>query len=186
MINKKPVRIVVFLLALSLSAPISVWAGYYGHHGYGHRGYYGHHGYGHRGYYAQHAYYGHPGYGHHYYPRFYGYSGHPQGGVASVHLGALDLNVKPKNTQVYLNGKYIGVTDNFDGVPRALWLKEGTYEIIFYLDGYATVVREFTIHPGVIIDVKQRLSPGASVPPGELTSTASPISGSEPRRESGE
>ncbi len=176
MINKKPVRIVVFLLALSLSAPISVWAGYYGHHGYGHRGYYGHH-----GYYAHNGYYGH-----HYYPRSYGYAGHPQRGVASVHLGALDLNVKPKNTQVYLNGKYIGVTDNFDGVPRALWLKEGTYEIIFYLDGYATVVREFTIQPGAVIDVKHRLSPGASVPPGELTSTASPNSGSEPRRDSGE
>ena len=100
--------------------------------------------------------------------------------------GALDLNVKPKDTQVYLNGKYIGVTDNFDGVPRALWLKEGTYEIIFHLDGYSTVVREFTIQPGAVIDVKQRLSPGASVPPGELTSTASPNSGSQLRRESGE
>ncbi len=163
MINKKPARIGAFLLALSLSAPISVWAGYYGHHGFGHHGYYRHH----------------------YYPRFYADSGHPQHGVASVHLGTLDLNVKPKDTQVYLNGNYIGVTDNFDGSPRYLWLKEGTYEVTFYNEGYATVVHEFEIYPGKVIDVKQRLLPGDSVPPGELTSTASPDSGSQPGRESG-
>ena len=172
MINKKPVKIVVFFLALSLSAPISVWAGYYGHHGYGHRGYYGHHGYGHRGYYGQHAYYGHHGYyGHHYYPGFYGYSGHPQHEVASVHLGALDLNVKPKKTQVYLNGNYIGMTDRFDGFPRYLWLKEGNHELIFYNEGYATVVREFSIRRGVVIDVRHHMLPGESVPPEDLTPT---------------
>ena len=165
--KKNGFRIVVLFLALGLMGPTGALAFHYGHHG--HHGYHG---------YAYH------GYHHSYYPYAYGAYGAVGRERAAV-PGALDLNVKPKNTQVYLNGKYIGVTDNFDGVPRALWLKEGTYEIIFYLDGYATVVREFTIRSGVVIDVKQRLSPGASVPPGELTSAASPNSGSQPQRESG-
>ncbi len=154
MINKKPVRFVVFLLALSLSAPISVWAGYYGHHGYGHHGYYSQHGY----------------YGHHYYPGFYGYSSHSQHGVASIHLGALDLNVKPKKTQVYLNGNYIGMTDRFDGFPGYLWLREGTDELIFYNEGYMTMVQNSAIYPGVVIDVRVRLVQGKPVPPEKLLS----------------
>ena len=84
-------------------------------------------------------------------------------------LGASDLNVKPKNTQIYLNGRHIGNSRRFDGFPRHLWLKEGTYEVILYNEGYTTVVREFTVVPGVLIDVKQRLQPGDSVPPEELT-----------------
>ncbi len=83
-------------------------------------------------------------------------------------MGALDLNVKPKNTQVYLNGNHIGVTGKFDGSPNYLWLKEGTYELTFYNEGYMTVVQEFAIHAGAVMDVKLRLVPGLSVPPEEL------------------
>ena len=168
--KKNGFRILVLFLALGLMGPTGALAFHHGHHG--HHGYHG---------YAPH--YAYHGYHHSYYPYAYGAYGAVGLERAAV-PGALDLNVKPKDTQVYLNGKYIGVTDNFDGVPRALWLKEGTYEIIFYLDGYATVVREFTIHPGVVIDVKQRMSPGASVPPEEVTSKSP--AGGEPREDDGE
>ena len=194
MFNKNASKIVIFLIASGLISPISGWAGArrshasLGHHG--HRGHYGHHGrlgsygtYGH-GYHGRlgsygaygHGYHGHPshyGYGHHYYPRFYGHSGGPYQAVGSLeYLGALDLNVRPKNTQVYLNGRYIGVTDNFDGIPRFLWLEKGTHEVIFYNEGYQTVLREFVIHPGVVMKVKQHLQRGESAPPGELTTKA--------------
>ncbi len=178
MSNKKTSRIAVLLIALGLIAPMSAWAGYRGHHRshayHGHHAYhgyrsYGHHGYGHHGY-------GHHGYGHHgyysyYSPRFFGPDGNVYHGVGAVqNVGALDLNVKPKNTQVYLNGNYIGVTGKFDGSPNFLWLKRGTYELTFYNEGYMTVVQEFAIHQGAVIDVELRLVSGQSVPPEELTS----------------
>ena len=143
---------------MGLIVPATASAGYYGHSG--HHGAYGHHGsYGHHGYYG------------HYYPsRFYGPSGQRQRGVSSEYLGALDLNVKPKDTQVYLNGNYIGVTGSFDGFPRHLWLEEGTYELMFQNDGYSTVVHEFVIRPGRMIDVRLRLAQGESVPPEKLAS----------------
>ncbi len=178
MFNKKTSRIVVLLIALGLIAPMSAWAGYRGHHAYyGYRSY-GHHGYGHRGY-GHHGYYRHHGYGHHRYysqypPGSYGPDGNVYHGVGAVqNVGALDLNVKPKNTQVYLNGNYIGVTGNLDGFPNFLWLKEGTYELTFYNEGYMTVVQEFAIHRGAVLDVKLRLVSGQSVPPEDLTSKAS-------------
>ncbi len=158
MSNKKTSRIVVLLIALGLIAPMSAWAGYRGHHAYyGYRSY-GHHGYGHYGY-------GHHGYYSHYSPNFYGPDGVRYRTVGQDgNLGAIDINVKPKNTQVYLNGNYIGVTGKFDGFPGYLWLKEGTYELTFYNEGYMTVVREFAIHQGAVIDVKLRLVSGQSVP----------------------
>ncbi len=178
MSNRKTSRIVVLLIALGLIAPMSAWAGYRGHHrshayrghhayygyrSYGHHGY-GHHGYGHRGYYGHQGYYGHGSYGY-YTPHFYGPDGARYRAVGDVkNLGAIDINVKPKNTQVYLNGNYIGLTGKFDGFPDYLWLKEGTYELTFYNEGYMTVVQEFAIHQGAVIDVKLRLVSGQSVP----------------------
>ncbi len=144
------------------------YSGHYGHHGYG-RGYYGH-GYGHRGYY---------GHGRHYSPyygSYYGsYSDYPRpggldlGAARQAGLGALDLNVRPRRgTKVYLDGKHIGVVGSFDGYPSYLWLKEGTYELVFYRDGYLTLAREFTIHPGVVLDVTLRMQRGESVPPEQF------------------
>ena len=138
-----------------------------------------------------HGYRGHHGYGgYHGYapivhlPRYYDASGSRQrGGATSAELGSLDLNVRPKKAQVYLNGRHIGVADNFDGFPRQLWLEAGTHRVAFYREGYQTVVREFTIRPGVAIEVKQRLLPGKSVPPQEL-SRNSRLDGDPSRRRS--
>ena len=90
--------------------------------------------------------------------------------LGAAGLGALDLNVKPKKAEVYVDGRYVGLAKDFDGSPGYLWLKEGTHEVIFYKEGYGTVVREFTVHPGAVIEVKQRMVRGESVPAEELTS----------------
>ena len=154
MSTNKASKVVVTLIALALVVPVSTFAGHYGHHGHG--GYYGHYGY--HGY-STYLYYGHT--------RFYDQSGQRYRGTTDS-LGALDLNVKPKNTQVYLNGHYIGATRKFDGLPNYLWLRPGTYEVIFYNKGYQTIVREYVVHARVVIDVKQRLKAGESVPPEEV------------------
>ncbi len=127
----------------------------FGSYGYGSHGFggYGYGGYGYGGY-------GYPGYG-------YGYAPTPLEDVAKVArlagLGALDLNnVKPKKTAVFLNGQYIGVTGDFDGYPSYLWLKKGTQQLVFYKDGYRTLAREYTIHPGVVIAVAG-MRPGKQV-----------------------
>ncbi len=180
MSNKKTWTVIVLLTALSLVVPMSARAGSYGHHGghrsYGHRGYHGygnhygyHSGYGHHGYYGLHDY-GYQGYHGYYAPHFYGLDGVRYRAVGEAgNLGAIDINVKPKRTQVYLNGNYIGMTGEFDGFPDYLWLEEGwTYELAFYNEGYLTVIREFAIHAGARINVNLRLVPGQSVLPEEL------------------
>ncbi len=193
MFKKKASTIIALLIAIGLIAPLNAWAGSRGHHRSGHHsyrlhvghsghyGYGGHHGYGYRSHYGY-GYRSHYGYGGHY-GYGYGYGGYssnfydPDGNlyrsVGDVEdLGALDLSVKPKNTQVYLNGNYIGATGKFDGFPNYLWLKEGTYELTFHNEGHMTVVQEFVVRSGGVGDVKLRLVPGQSFPPQDSTSNA--------------
>ncbi len=153
----------VLFLALFIGVLPGAAQAYYGHHyGYGHHYYGSHHGF----------------YGHH-----YGYSGYPYGyyygqsryemnktilQAQAAGLGGLDLNVRPRKAQVYVDGQRLGKAGNFDGFPGYLWLEKGTHQLAIYRDGYLTVVRELTIIPGAIQRVKFRLAPGNSVPPDEF------------------
>lgn len=84
--------------------------------------------------------------------------------------GALDLDLNPERAQIYVDGRFVGVADDFDGFPAFLWLEEGTYDVVFYLPGYRTLARQYTIRPGVVIDVEDDLQPGESVRPEDLVS----------------
>ena len=147
-------------------AGFNVGFGYGGHYGrhYGHHRRY----HGHLRYYYPHRYHGY--YGHHY-PYFYGYGDSRYRYGRSSFFGALDLNVKPKKTtQVYIDGKYVGTAGDFDGWPDHLWLEKDSYELILYNPGHKTVVRHVEILPRVVIDIREEMQPGDSIPPAELTS----------------
>jgi hypothetical protein len=79
-------------------------------------------------------------------------------------MGALDLDLKPGNTEIYVNGQRIGTADDFDGWPQYLWLEDGDYHFIFYRQGFEPIVREYKILPGVVIDVEDRLPRGDTPP----------------------
>jgi hypothetical protein len=83
--------------------------------------------------------------------------------------GSLDLNVKPKKTEVYLNGYFIGKTGAFDGWPGHLNLREGTYELIFYLEGFETVRKEYTVHAGIVTRDRFDMVSGEAVKPTEIS-----------------
>jgi hypothetical protein len=145
--------------------------GYYGHGGY-YGGYYGHGGYYGRYYYDPFwswgwspfwwgAYFGYD-YGQPYY-----YPGDRRYGRDS-YMGALDLDVSPGRTQVYIDGRYAGIVDSYDGFPQYLWLDRGTYDVVFYLDGYRTIARQITVRPGTVIDIDDSMERGESVRPEDL------------------
>ncbi|HEX5760044.1 MAG TPA: PEGA domain-containing protein, partial [Thermoanaerobaculia bacterium] len=140
----------------------------------------------------------HRGGGGRYYPRYYdgwygsgwyggfwssmlfGYSGYPWAYHAPYYgsrygyrdagddWGALDLDVSPAKTEVYLDGQYLGRVDSFDGFPQYLWLEEGTYDLVLFREGYQTIARQITVLPGVVISVDHNLEPGESVRPESL------------------
>lgn len=122
---------------------------------------FGHH---HRG----HFYYGH--YRPYVFYRPYAYwryepAGYP---VDYRQVGAVQLKVSPKKTDVYVDGQYVGRSGKFDGFPDYLWLERGDHTLVFYRDGFRTLRERIRVRSGMITEVRLEMEPGESVPPAEL------------------
>ncbi|MEE2775549.1 MAG: PEGA domain-containing protein [Acidobacteriota bacterium] len=143
---------------------------------YYYNGYYPYYG-GHYGYYN--SFYFGLGYG---YPLYYGYPGyyrpyayypHVGGGgrgggdysYSRNDLGAVSLKVKPKNAEVYVDGRYVGAAKSFDGTPRYLWLAPGRYDLTLYCPGYTNLSAEIEITPSEIVKYSLELERGEAVRP---------------------
>ena len=71
-----------------------------------------------------------------YYPSGYGYGGYgyggyaaPRGGYAGEAYGGIRIQGAPRDAQVYVDGYYAGIVDDFDGTFQRLDLEEGPHEI---------------------------------------------------------
>jgi hypothetical protein len=84
----------------------------------------------------------------------YGYAGYYYGGGAS-----LRLEVKPNHAEVYVDGYYAGVVDDFDGVFQSLDLAPGEHTIELYLPGYRTVQQKVYLQPRNTFKVKYTMQP---------------------------
>src|SRR5262245_60806499 len=69
----------------------------------------------------------------------WGYPYPYRGGYRVGPDGSVKLEVKPKQAEVYVDGYYAGVVDDFDGVFQRLRVQPGEHEIELYLDGYRAV-----------------------------------------------
>jgi len=49
--------------------------------------------------------------------------------VQGVPSGSLHFRVRPDDTRVYVDGRYLGVVDQFDGWPDKLYLPPGEYRL---------------------------------------------------------
>ncbi|MEM9557015.1 MAG: PEGA domain-containing protein [Acidobacteriota bacterium] len=94
-------------------------------------------------------------------------AGRPYGRYYGNAMGALDLDVSPEKAQIFIDGNYVGVADEYDGFPAYLWLEKGTYDVAIYHPGYETIFRQYTVHDGLVIDVNDRLQPGEALHPDD-------------------
>jgi hypothetical protein len=60
---------------------------------------------------------------------------------------AVKLEVKPKKAEVYVDGYYAGIVDDFDGAFQRLRIRPGEHDIELYLDGYRTVHQKVYLTP---------------------------------------
>jgi hypothetical protein len=100
-------------------------------------------------------------------PAYYG----PPGGVdmnvaMMAGYGAVELNVKPNRADVWVDGKYVGEARDLDGYPSYLWLADGGHKLAVHKGGYKTFEEEIAVQRGMKTEIKLRLEPGDSPPPG--------------------
>ncbi len=121
-------------------------------------------------------YWGWPG------PYSYGYGGSPALGYAMMSgMGALDLNVKPNQAEVWVDGKYVADARDLDGDPSYLWLKQGPHHLVIYKAGYRSFEQDVEVHTALMRELKVKLEKGESQPP--VSPPAPPSSGPGVRRE---
>jgi hypothetical protein len=71
--------------------------------------------------------------------------------------GGLRLKIDPKKAQVYVDGYYVGVVDDFDGTFQKLSLDSGTHRIEVKADGFQAADFEVLIAPGQTVTYKGEL-----------------------------
>ena len=71
--------------------------------------------------------------------------------------GEMKLEVKPKDAEVYVDGYYAGIVDDFDGVFQRLRARPGEHEITLYLDGYRTVHQRIYLQPNVTFKLRYEM-----------------------------
>src|ERR1051326_4644670 len=62
--------------------------------------------------------------------------------------GALKLKVKPRDAKVYVDGYYVGLVNQFDGMLQKLSLNGGSHKVEVKADGYETAEFDVLITPG--------------------------------------
>jgi len=113
--------------------------------------------------------------------------GYPPYRAYRVDPGAsLRLEVKPKEAEVYVDGYYAGIVDDFDGTFQRLSVTPGEHDIELYLDGYRTVHQKVYVTPRKTFNVKyamERLGAGEQPDPRPQPPEAPPGSqAGAPRR----
>jgi hypothetical protein len=101
---------------------------------------------------------------------YYGWYGPPgyYYGVPVFEESAARLQVKPKATEVYVDGYLAGTVESFDGFLQRLNVPPGEHTVTFYLDGYHTVSQKILFRPHTTLNIKyelQKLAAGETSEP---------------------
>lgn len=110
------------------------------------------------------------------YPRYY---------VVDEYSASVRIDVEPSHAEVYLDGYYAGIVDNFDGIFQSLRMKPGQHEITIYLSGYRTLVERLYVEPYQNRKIRlsmERLGPGESSGPPPMPPEEPPAQRYEPER----
>ena len=75
---------------------------------------------------------------------------------------SLRLQISPRNTEVYVDGYYAGIVDDFDGFMQRLHLEPGQHTIQLYLTGHRTAEQQVYLQPGGTLRIRHTMEPLAA------------------------
>lgn len=103
-----------------------------------------------------------PSYPHGYYP---GYPPYPEGYYAAPTIGYIKTDVQPDEAEVYVDGKKVGIADDYDGWPSYLKITPGKHQLIFKLQGYDDLTLDLDVAAGRLYRVDYKLFKAGEAPP---------------------
>ena len=86
-------------------------------------------------------------YGGYYDPWYGGYPTYPQSTYTSSDEGSLKLRIKPREAEVYVDGYFVGVVDDFDGIFQRLHVESGSHRVEVRATGYEPLAFDVRITP---------------------------------------
>ncbi len=69
------------------------------------------------------------------------------------------LKVTERDAEVYVDGYYAGIVDDFDGIWQQLRLDDGGYRIEIRKPGFETLVFDVRVQPGRTITYRGQMQP---------------------------
>jgi hypothetical protein len=78
-------------------------------------------------------------------------------GATTFDTGRLRLKVKPRDAQVFVDGYFAGVVDEFDGVFQALRLAPGGHKLEVRMPGFETLTLDVHIQPDRTMTITEAL-----------------------------
>ena len=115
--------------------------------------------------------YGYGAYGYGYGPYPYGYPYPYYWGGVYDRTGAARIQVTPSQTQVFVDGYFVGTADKFDGSMQRLRVESGAHELEFYLEGYRTARQPVLFRQEGTVSIKLAME---AVGPGETSERPTP------------
>jgi PEGA domain len=100
------------------------------------------------------------------YPSPYAYA-YPYPYYAYDSTGSARLLITPRNAQVYVDGEFVGLVDEFDGSLQRLHVPIGEHELQVYLEGYRTLAQKVLFTRGTTLRIESALQPLAPGEPSE-------------------
>src|SRR5262245_34293154 len=75
---------------------------------------------------------------------------------------AIRFEITPKEAEVFADGYFAGIVDEFDGVFQRLYLAPGQHEITLYRDGFKTVHQTVYLTPHASFKLRYTMQPLAA------------------------
>ena len=79
--------------------------------------------------------------------------------IAGADIGGIRLKMQPRDAQVFVDGAYAGVVDDFDGTFQSLRLQQGAHKIEVHMPGFEDLELDVHVQPGKTITLQENLRP---------------------------
>jgi hypothetical protein len=77
--------------------------------------------------------------------------------VSGADIGGIRLKIRPRDAQVFVDGYYAGLVDDFDGTFQSLRLEHGGHKIEIHMPGFEDLELDVHVQPGRTITLSETM-----------------------------